>query len=185
MATVFIFHGVHGNPKENWFPWLKSELEKEGHSAIVPQFPHADRPQLGEWLEYFSQWNSFLDAETIFVGHSLGSAFALRLLESIPQHIRATFLIAPVWGVMENAFDPLMTSFTSPAYDWERIRAHAGKTFIFQSDNDPYIAPSKTNKLAEYLDTTVKLVRNGGHFNEASGYTHFEQLLRTLRDVLP
>jgi len=28
-VNVFIIHGADGHPKENWFPWLKSELGKQ------------------------------------------------------------------------------------------------------------------------------------------------------------
>src|SRR3989338_5795089 len=110
MATIFIFHGIYGNPDENWFPWLKRELEQAGHEVIVPAFPNADKPQLEEWLKFFDQYNKKLDANTIFIGHSLGGAFALRLLERMIQPIYACFLIASVSGVMGNEFDPLMTT---------------------------------------------------------------------------
>lgn len=39
MNNVFIFHGTEGYPEENWFPWMKRELEQNGCSAFVPQFP--------------------------------------------------------------------------------------------------------------------------------------------------
>src|SRR3989339_1682594 len=113
MATIFIFHGVNGHPEENWFPWLKSKLEELGHQVIVPQFPHADHPQLDEWLAFFGQRKPLLNDEAIVIGHSLGSAFALRLLEQSDLPVRATLLVAAVWEVMENEFDPLMTSFTA------------------------------------------------------------------------
>ncbi len=31
--NFFIIHGIYGHPEENWFPWLKKELEKFKHSA--------------------------------------------------------------------------------------------------------------------------------------------------------
>jgi predicted alpha/beta-fold hydrolase len=38
VTNIFIFHGTEGHPKENWFPWLKSELEAKDYNVIVPQF---------------------------------------------------------------------------------------------------------------------------------------------------
>ena len=37
MTKVFLIHGSHGSPEENWFPWLKQELEKAGLEVIVPE----------------------------------------------------------------------------------------------------------------------------------------------------
>lgn len=184
MTTVFIFHGVDGHPEENWFPWLKSKLEEAGHQVTIPHFPHADQPQLDEWLEHFEQWKPLLNSEAVLIGHSLGSAFALRLLEHCRQPIRATFLVAPVWGVMENKFDPLMTSFTAAPYDWERIRKSAGGTYVIHADNDPYIALEKAEALAKNLTVPVTLIKNGGHFNETAGYTKFERLLALMEPIL-
>ncbi|PIN68395.1 hydrolase, partial [Candidatus Woesearchaeota archaeon CG11_big_fil_rev_8_21_14_0_20_57_5] len=36
MKTVFIFHGTEGYPEENWFSWLKQELERIGYQVVVP-----------------------------------------------------------------------------------------------------------------------------------------------------
>ena len=182
MATILIFHGIGGNPNENWFPWIAAELTKAGHAVKVPNFPHADHPELREWTEYFEQYKPLLNAETILVGHSLGSAFALRLLERSLQPILATFLVAPVWSVMGNKFDPLMTSFTAPPYHWEKIRKNAGKVHVINADNDPYITLEKAQALAENLGRSVTLIRNGGHFNATAGFTEFPQLLRMIRD---
>lgn len=43
---VFIIHGWSGSPEENWFPWLKKELENSGFEVHVPQIPDADNPEL-------------------------------------------------------------------------------------------------------------------------------------------
>src|SRR3989338_4142675 len=39
MSNVFIFHGTGGYPEENWFPWLKKELEELECKVIIPKFP--------------------------------------------------------------------------------------------------------------------------------------------------
>lgn len=54
MNNYFILHGTMGTPEDNWFPWLKAELEKQGKKCIVPQFP------FGEFQNY-DFWKAELD----------------------------------------------------------------------------------------------------------------------------
>lgn len=176
-STVFIFHGVGGHSQENWFPWLKKELETQDCRVIIPDFPHADHPTLDEWLDHFRQYERQLDERTIFVGHSLGSAFALRLLERMRQPIHACILTAPVWGVMGNDFDPIMKTFTKQPYDWPVIRRNARRFTVIHGDNDPYIRLSLAEELARNLGTTVEIIPSGGHLNTTAGFAEFPLLL--------
>jgi hypothetical protein len=49
MSTIFFIHGAEGFPDENWFPWLKTELEKRGHDVVVPQFPATGVHQIADY----------------------------------------------------------------------------------------------------------------------------------------
>ena len=52
----FIIHGSYGNPNENWFPWLKKELEKEGCIVFIPEFPTPENQSLKNWMEIFNDF---------------------------------------------------------------------------------------------------------------------------------
>ena len=100
MKNAFIFHGTGGHAGENWFPWLKSELEKIGYEVFIPQFPTPENQTLEMWMEAFGNYEKELNSDTLLIGHSLGGAFLLRLLEkSIPRAKAAFFISVPV-GVL-------------------------------------------------------------------------------------
>ena len=94
MPNVFIIHGAYGSPEENWFPWLKEELTKLGCTVFRPQFPTPHRQSLGNWLKVFEEFFPYLDEDSIVVGHSLGVAFLLTVIEKSENPIKTTFFVA-------------------------------------------------------------------------------------------
>ncbi len=179
MANVFIFHGVEGCPEENWFPWLKKELEELGRPVVVPPFPTPANQTLERWMEVFEKYESLITPETILIGHSLGAAFALSIIEKHP--VQAAFLISGFVGKIGHPFDLSMETFTQKHFNWERIKSHCRTFGIFHSDNDPYVALNKAEELAERLESGIELVPGAGHFNSASGYDTFELLLDRIK----
>jgi len=180
LDTVFLFHGTGGNSRENWFPWLSTELRQRNFLPVVPDFPHPDQPVLAEWLDSFSRYADSVDERTIFVGHSLGGTFALRLLEQQQFPIRACLLVASVWDIMGNAFDAIVQTFTRDPYHWETLRKRAGHFSVLHSENDPYIRLSQAEELARHLGVDVTLIRGGGHLNAQAGFTQFPLLLEQI-----
>ncbi len=184
VATVFIFHGISGHPGENWFPWLKEQLELRGHWVILPSFPNADEPDLDAWLMHMDQYRDSIDGSTVFVGHSLGGSFAMHLLETLKAPIRATALVASVSGPTGSKFDPRMTTFTETPYDWDVVKKNAGAIDLFHTDNDPYIPVTQAETLAKNLGVPVTLIPGGGHLNATVGFMEFPLLLETIETRL-
>ncbi len=181
---VFIIHGTNGSSKENWFPWLKEELSKAcpGIEMIVPDFPIGNAQSLESWLGVFRPYMDTITEDTVFIGHSLGPAFILSVLERIDKRIRAAFLVAPfVTKLGIEQFDKLNKTFIEKGFDWERIRSHCPEFTVYASDNDPYVSMDKSRYVAENTKARFIVVHNAGHFNSASGYTKFEQLLEELK----
>ncbi len=90
MANVIIVHGLGANSRDNWFPWLKGELERLGCSVTVPDFPNSNNPKLDEWLTEFHRHNKKIDENTILIGHSLGCAFILNALGLRSSPVKTT-----------------------------------------------------------------------------------------------
>ena len=182
MANVFIVHGVEGYPEENWFPWLKKQLEQLGHNVVVPQFPTPENQTLSSWLEVLEQYKQFLTPATIFVGHSLGVPFVLNVVEKYP--IKAAFLVAGFVGKAGNQFDEGMKTFAQKSFHWQQIKSNCQNFVVFHSDNDPYIRLEKAQEVAGHLDIEVTLVKGAGHFNKTAGYETFDLLLEKIKPFL-
>ncbi|MBU0760931.1 MAG: alpha/beta hydrolase [Nanoarchaeota archaeon] len=178
----FIIHGSYGSPKENWFPWLKERLEEEGNNVFVPEFPTPNNQSLDNWMKVFDDfYSSEVGEDSIFIGHSLGPAFILSILERLNIKVKACFFVSGFLGLLGNPeFDEVNKTFIAKEFDWERIRKNCENFYVYHSDNDPYVSLEKAKELAEKLGTEVIIVKNAGHFNESSGYLKFELLLKDI-----
>ncbi|RLJ02162.1 MAG: serine hydrolase family protein [Candidatus Aenigmatarchaeota archaeon] len=185
MTNIIIIHGAYGHPNENWFPWLKSELEKLGCRVFIPKFPTPENQSLKNWLKVFENYKQYLNENSIVVGHSLGPVFLLNILEKLDKPIKAAFFVSGFVGLLGNPnFDNINKTFVDKNFDWQKIKQNCKKFYIFHSDNDPYVPLEKAKELAKNLDVDIILVKNAGHFNEKAGYTKFELLLKKIKNEL-
>lgn len=185
MVNIFIIHGSYGNPEENWIPWLKSGLERCGCKVFVPKFPTPDGQSLQAWQEIFKKFDPYLQEDSIVVGHSLGPAFLLSVLEGLDHPIGAAFFVAGFTGLLDNPnFDEINATFTTKRFDWTRINDNCRKFYVLNSDNDPYVPIEKGKDLASHLNTELILVKGAGHFNKSSGFTKFPMLLDLIKDEI-
>ncbi len=144
MPNIFIIHGAYGNPGENWFPWLKCELERLGCRVFVPKFPTPANQSLQNWLKIFKGYEQYLNENSIIIGHSLGVAFLLNILEMQNKPIKAAFFVSGFIDLLENPdFDNINKSFIKPNFDWSKIRQNCKKFYVYHSDNDPYVPLEK------------------------------------------
>ncbi len=180
---LFIIHGAYGNPGENWFPWLKKALKK--HEVIIPTFPTPENQTLENWMEVFEPYLDKIDENTVFIGHSLGPAFILNILEKINIKVKACFFVAGFTGSLGNdTFDKINCTFADKKFNWGKIRNNCSKFYIFNSTDDPYVPISKGEELAINLNSGLIKVDNAGHFNEDAGYTKFQLLLEKIKSEL-
>jgi len=183
--NAFIIHGIEGHPEENWFPWLKEELDRLNINTLVPHFPNSNNPRLNEWLDFFKKYENNIDENSILIGHSLGVSFILNFLEKNNKKIKAAFFIGGSTGKLNNpVFDDRNYTFTQKDFDFEKIKNNCKKFFIYSSDNDPCVPLEKGKELTENLDSELIIVNNAGHFNAEAGYTEFPLLLEDIKKVV-
>ena len=181
----FIIHGAYGNPEENWFPWLKEKLESKGHTVFVPKFPTPENQSLDNWMGTFEKYLDSLDSETVFIGHSLGPAFILSILEKINIKVKACFFVAGFLGLLGNEeFNTINKTFNNKDFNWNKIKNNCSRFYIIHSEDDPYLPIEKGKELAKKLNSELIKIKNAGHFNKDSGYTSFPKLLNLIKEEL-
>jgi len=184
--NVLIFHGTEGCPEENWFPWLKEKLEAKGCKVFVPKFPSPPivPSKISEWFEVLKKYEQYIDENTIFIGHSLGGVFVLRVLEHLKHPVRAAFFIGTPIGVRPILNYSRDSAFSSFDFNWKIIKNNSKYFVVFHSDNDPYVSLKNGEELAEKLGVKISFIPNAGHFNKKAGYLTFPDLLSKIEAIL-
>ncbi len=183
MKKVFIVHGYFGYPEENWFPWLKSKLEELNISVIVPAMPHAENPQLSEWVSYLQLQAGIPDENKYFIGHSLGCIAILKYLESLPENIKIGGVVLVAGFISPIRLHELNNFFQTPLND-EKIKKSVKKILAINSDNDPFVPFIQAEEIENRLGAELIKIPNGGHLNKKAGYTKFEELWKKLEPLL-
>jgi predicted alpha/beta hydrolase family esterase len=184
MTNVFIIHGIGGSPGENWFPWLKAELEKLGCTVFVPNFPDSDNPKLENWLDAFEKYKPQLE-NSVVVGHSLGVAFLLSMLERLDRPVKAAFFISGFASLLNNPeFDEFTRTFVGKQFEWGKIRRNCKKFYVINSNNDPYVPLGQGRNIAKNLKTELIILKDAGHVNKEAGFTQFDFLLEKIKGEL-
>jgi uncharacterized protein len=182
---VIIVHGTFGTPAKNWFPWLADAVRGCGAAVVAPSFPTPEGQSLDAWLDVSNAEIGSLGTADVLVGHSLGSGFALRLLERADARISGLFLVSGFVGELQHdELDVLNSSFVQPPFDWPVIRRHAELIKLYNGDDDPFVPLAKGEELATALAATLTVVPSGGHINGAAGFTEFPQLFADLEPLL-
>lgn len=182
---VIIIHGSYGSPEANWFPWLAAALEKSGVQTATPRFPTPENQSLESWLAVFEAACGALRPSDILVGHSIGAALVLRLIERSAQPIKAALLVAGWSGPLGLAqFDSINSSFFEKPLDWTAIRGKCPAYIQFHGDDDPYVPLDLGRELAQRLGSQLTIVEKGKHLNREAGYDRFIPLLTEIEKMI-
>lgn len=184
MKNALIIHGAYGTPSQNWFPWLKNELEKHGYEVFVPQFPTPENQNLNSWIKIAEPYLNQMNHETVIIGHSIGATFSLRLLEKVHQPISIAALVAGFnLDLPDQHLNHINHTFYDQPFDWKSIRANARQICAYHSPNDPFVPLEIAEELVKQLHTSLQEIPDAGHFNSASGYARFPQLLQAILEL--
>ena len=178
-TKVLLVHGLGGDSQENWFPWFKKELEKKNYEIIIPNMPDSEKPVLKNWLKELEPLVSDFTEEDIVIGHSLGGAVVMNLIQKLNLKVNKLFLIAPVTeflfkdkGVedtIEDVFSKdnieFTTEFLKAKIDYKKVENNVNKIYAYFSGNDPYISLDQKKALEKVLTANYKVFKDKGHFN--------------------
>lgn len=161
--NAIILHGTGSSPRDYWFPYLETKLEKLGYEVWVPALPDPNNPSLDSWLPFILA-SGTLTRDTVLIGHSAGAQIILSILENIDEKVKKVILVSGYAGAMKKND----TEKTPKKLDWERIKTHSQEFIVINSDNDPWGWDDKQGKLLhEHLGGKL-IIRHDGHMGSTT-----------------
>lgn len=163
-----ILHGFEGSPDEVFIPWLKAELEQQGHTVDTPVLPKTSTPSEDEQVSYVLE-NCKIDENTILIGHSLGSVVALKVAEKLDHKLHKLILVA---GFLTPDFKDHERNFSNTfewSFDFSKIIENGNSITILSALNDTAVDTKHGRQLAAKLD--ARLVEFEAEDDHACGIT--------------
>ena len=164
MKKVLILHGWGGSDYPHWQSHLAQQLINLNYTVSFPLLPNRDNPNLDEWLEYLKVEMEYFKPD-IVVCHSLANILWFHYLNRFDiKPIEKLMLVSPVSPSCQ--IEELKTFF--PYNAPEDLKSN--EVIMASSDNDPYMNIDEVYLLKDILGISLKVLENGGHINEKSGY---------------
>jgi len=176
MKKALILEAWYNKPEDNWYPWLKKELEKKGYKVLVPDLPdqRTDHPSLAKQIKFIDDLK-FLDVETVVIGHSLGAVLGMRLGEN---HKFKELITVSGWDFNDLCEGHKL--FWKTMMDHKKIQKNVGKIYCIGSDNDPYYTKISFEDTAGRLGGKFIFIKGKGHFVKRDGVTKIPQILKLI-----
>lgn len=174
---IILVHGYKASPQTGFFPWLEGELRQRGFDVIVPELPNPEAPDRDEWTNVLVKTSVPLTDKTIIVGHSLGGAAALRMLEAAEARStpHAMVMVSTPWMIKDERF----RGFFMSELDFEVLMWRASKFVVIHAQNDVIIPVDHGKRYAGVLHAKLITPETGEHFQG----TEYPVILQAILDV--
>ncbi|WP_454294905.1 RBBP9/YdeN family alpha/beta hydrolase [Salana multivorans] len=166
-----VFHGYGATPEDHWFGWLAGRLETDGIETTIPALPHPLAPDGEQWEKVVRSALGTPDRHSVVIAHSLGCLTVLRALRSLPRSWRLGALVLVSGFVDALPALPELDRFIGDGCDLTGLQDHVDRIVVIRSDDDPLVPPPHTDRLADLLGVTVRVVPGAGHFLATDGIT--------------
>lgn len=173
---VTIIHRWEGSPEEDWYPWLKVQLELAGYLVEIPAMPHPQKPEINAWIDTLHQMVPNPSEADILIGHSTGSQAILRYLEKqrYPVTLGGVILVTP-WIHLTNAATEGVENIAAPwllqPINFDHLKSHNTEYTAIFSENDPFVPITDAEIFRYQLGAKIVIEKGLGHMTSDEDVT--------------
>lgn len=180
IKVIFLHGNWNSTPEDNWFPYLKKELEELGLTVIARQFPDADLARSCYWLPFLKnelEANEF----SILVGHSSGAIAAMRFAEE--NKVLGSILIATYHTDLKDEKEKASGYFDN-LWQWDAIKNNQPWIVQFASTDDPFVPIDEQRFVHKQLNSEYYEFNDQGHFGGDYNKETFPELVEIIKNKL-
>ncbi|MBU2472437.1 MAG: alpha/beta hydrolase [Patescibacteria group bacterium] len=185
---VYIIHRWGGDPKADWYVWLKNQLQDRGFEVYILEMPNPESPNIKKWTDFISQQAGEPNDNMLFIGHSIGCQAILRYLQESQASALGVVCVAG-WFRLKDLETEEEKEIAKPWLDislinFEKIKENAGDLIAIFSDNDPYVSLEENKKVfKEKLNAKIIIQKDKGHFTEEDGIVKLPVVLEEVLKI--
>lgn len=179
---IILIHGYKASPQFGWFPWIERELRALGFDVFIPELPNPEEPDRDVWNETLVKACTPLTENDIIVGHSLGGAAALRMLEAAEARStpHALVLVSTPWMIKDDRF----RGFFFSELDFEVLMWRASKFVVIHAVDDTVIPVEHGRRYAAALHGVLVTPEIGGHFQGTEYPEILKEIVRVANETV-
>ncbi|GAA2245004.1 alpha/beta hydrolase [Rarobacter faecitabidus] len=142
--------------------------------------PNSSDPHPELWDDAIRTAVGTPDKDSIIIAHSLGCLAVLRYLRSLTDPWRLGTLVL-VSGFMEPLPAlPELDAYIGKGCDVTCLEGRVGRTTAILSDNEPYVPPTHTERLADLVGASLQVIHGAGHFLADDGVTALPEVSESI-----
>lgn len=183
IKIVFLPGNGNSNTYDNWFSYIKKELEIlaiNNIEIIAAEFPDTDLARKSYWFSFLKN-DLKVDSQIILVGHSSEAVAAMRFAQEYP--ILGSFLIGAYYTDL-NIEKEKLSGYFSYSWNWRKIRDNQRYISLFASQDDPWIPIEQARYIHKKLACEYHEFKNRGHFGGDYVKKEFPELLISITNFL-
>lgn len=171
----------NGSPtmEDHWFPYVRKELAKLGLlglEVIAKNFPDPELAREKYWIPFIESLNP--DENTILIGHSSGTAAAMRYAEN--NKILGSVLVGAYYTDLGDE-NEIIAGYCNRPWNWQAIKNNQKWIVQFGSSDDPAIPITEQREVHKLLDTEYYEFKDRGHFLASEGQTTFPEIISIIK----
>ncbi len=180
MKAMIIPGNGNTDISENWFPYLKKELEKLGIKVIAKNMPDSDLARKQYWLPFIKEQLEG-DENAILIGHSSGAVATLRYLEN--NKAQGAVIVGASYTDLGDEKER-QSGYFKDTWLWDEIKQNVKWLVQFASTDDPYVPIGEARHIRDNLNTEYYEFKDQGHFGPDKNKTKFPELIKIIKSKL-